>query len=93
MKRHIVLLSFAAAMISGAVFVVALFHQFALVEVAASSAIGDLLDEKRESNRARNSAVALMTVFLVGFYSFHAVFPLAMNGEVTMTEAQVTFDQ
>ena len=87
MKRHVltVLLSFAAAMISGAVFVIALFHQFALVEVAASiftglqvfflsSAIGDLLDEKKESNRARNSAVALMTVFLVGFYSFTRYF-------------------
>ncbi len=87
MKRHVltVLLSFAAAMISGAVFVVALFHQFALVEVAASiltglqvfflsSAIGDLLDEKKESNRARNSVVALMTVFLVGFYFFTRYF-------------------
>jgi len=87
MKRHVLtaLLSFAAAMISGAVFVVALFHQFALVEVAASiltglqvfflsSAIGDLLDEKKESNRARNSAVALMTLFLVGFYSFTRYF-------------------
>jgi hypothetical protein len=89
MKRHVltVLMSFAAAMISGAVFVVALFHQFALVEVAASiltglqvfflsSAIGDLLDEKKESNRARNSAVALMTVFLLGFYSFTWYFHL-----------------
>jgi fatty acid desaturase len=87
MKRQVltVLMSFAAAMISGAVFVVALFHQFALVEVAASiltglqvfflsSAIGDLLDEKKESNRARNSAVALITVFLVGFYSFTRYF-------------------
>jgi len=87
MKRHVltVLLSFAAAMISGAVFVIALLHQFALVEVAASIltglqvfflslAIGDLLDEKKESNRARNSAVALMTVFLVGFYSFTRYF-------------------
>ncbi len=87
MKRHVltVLMSFAAAMISGAVFIVALFHQFALVEVAASiltglqvfflsSAIGDLLDEKKESNRARNSAVALITVFLVGFYSFTRYF-------------------
>jgi len=87
MKRHVltVPMSFAAAMISGAVFVVALFHQFALVEVAASiltglqvfflsSAIGDLLDEKKESNRARNSAVALMTVFLVGFYFFTRYF-------------------
>jgi len=39
-----------------------------------SSAIGGLLDEKKESNRARNSAVALMTVFLVGFYSFTRYF-------------------
>jgi len=82
MKRHVltVLMSFLAAVISGAVFVVALFHQFALVEVAASiltglqvfflsSAIGDLLDEKKEPNRARDSAVVLVAVFLVAFYS------------------------
>ncbi len=82
MKRHVltVLMSFAAAVISGAVFVVALFHQFALVEVAASiltglqvfflsSAIGDLLDERKEPNRVRNSAVVLVVVFLVAFYS------------------------
>jgi hypothetical protein len=82
MKRHVltVLMSFMAAVISGAVFVVALFHQYALVEVAASiltglqvffmsSAIGDLLDEQQEPNRARNSAVVLVTVFLVAFYS------------------------
>jgi hypothetical protein len=87
MKRHVltVLMSFAAAMISGAVFVVALFHQFALVEVAASiltglqvfflsSAIGDLLGERGQSNRARNSAVVLVTVFLVAFYSFTRYF-------------------
>jgi len=37
-------------------------------------AIGDLLDEKKESNRARNSAVALMTVSLVAFYSFTRYF-------------------
>ncbi|HEX4544440.1 MAG TPA: hypothetical protein VH114_14840 [Candidatus Acidoferrum sp.] len=82
MKRHVltVLMSFVASVISGAVFVVTLFHQFALVEVAASlhtglqvfflsSAIGDLLDEKKEPNRLRNSAVVLVTVFLVAFYS------------------------
>ena len=87
MKRHVlsVLVSFVAAVISGAVFVVALFHQYALVEVAASiftglqvfflsSAIGDLLDAKKEPNRARNSAVVLMTVFLVAFYSFTRCF-------------------
>jgi hypothetical protein len=87
MKRHVVtvLMSFAAAVISGAIFVVALFHQYALVEVAASiltglqvfflsAAIGDLLDEKTELNRARNSAVVLVTVFLVAFYSFTRYF-------------------
>jgi len=87
MKRHVVtvLMSFAAAVISGTIFVVALLHQYALVEVAASiltglqvfflsAAIGDLLDEKTEPNRARNSAVALVTVFLVAFYSFTRYF-------------------
>ena len=82
MKRHVltVLASFVAAVISGAIFVVALLHQFALVEVAASiftglqvfflsSAIGDLLDERKEPNRVRNSAVVLVVVFLVAFYS------------------------
>ena len=87
MNRHVlsVLMSFVAAVISGAVFVVALFHQFALVEVAASiltglqvfflsSAIGDLLDEKQEANRARDSAVVLVVVFLVAFYSLTRYF-------------------
>jgi len=87
MKRHVVtvLMSFAAAVISGTIFVVALLHQYALVEVAASiltglqvfflsAAIGDLLDEKTELNRARNSAVVLVTVFLVAFYSFTRYF-------------------
>ncbi|HTT32510.1 MAG TPA: hypothetical protein VMH48_02815 [Methylomirabilota bacterium] len=82
MRRHFftILMSFVASIVSGAVFVVALFHQFALVEIAASlltglqvfflsSAIGDLLDEKKEPNRVRNSAVVLVTVFLVAFYS------------------------
>ena len=82
MRRHIftVLMSLVAAVISGAIFVVALFHQFALVEVTASlitglqvfflcSAIGDLLEQKQEPNRLRNSATVLVTVFLVAFYS------------------------
>lgn len=82
MKRHVftVLMSFLAAGISGAIFVVALFHQFALVEVTASlstglqvfflsSAIGDLLERKKEPSRVRNSAAVLLTVFLVAFYS------------------------
>ncbi len=82
MRRHIltILMSFAAAVISGAIFIFALFHQFVLVEVAASvftglqvfflsSAIGDLLDKKKEPSRARNSAVVLVTILLVTFYS------------------------
>lgn len=82
MKRHVltVVMSLLAAVICGTVFVVALFHQFALVEVAASvltglqvfflsSAIGDLLEEKNEPNRARNSAAVLAVLFLLAFYS------------------------
>ncbi len=82
MRRHAfsVLMSLAAVGISGAIFLVALFHQFALVEVAASvltglqvfflgAAIGDALEKKKEPNRARNSAVVLVTIFLVAFYS------------------------
>jgi len=80
--RHIlaILMSLAAAVIGGVIFIFALFHQFALVEVVASvltglqvfflsSAIGDLLEKKKESNRARNSAIVLVTIFLVTFYS------------------------
>jgi len=83
MKRHTlsVVMSFVAAVISGTVFLAALFEQYALVEVAASiitalqvyflsSAIGDLLEEKKEPYRTRNSVVVLMTIFLVAFYSF-----------------------
>jgi hypothetical protein len=87
MNRHAlsVVMCFAAAVISGTIFVAALLHEYALVEVAASvitglqvfflsSAIGDLLGERRQSNRARNSAVVLVTVFLVAFYSFTRYF-------------------
>lgn len=82
MRRHLltVLMSLAAAVISGLIFIFALFHQFALVEVVASvltglqvfflsAAIGDLLDKKKAPSRARNSAVVLVTLFLVTFYS------------------------
>ena len=66
-------------------FVAALLHEYALVEVVASvvtglqifflsSAIGDVLEKKRESNRVRNSAVVLVTVFLLAFYSFTKYF-------------------
>jgi len=87
MKRHVlsVVMSSAAAVISGTVFVVALFDQYALVEMAASivtalqayfvsSAIGDLLEEKKETNRTLNSVAVVMTIFLVAFYSFRKYF-------------------
>ena len=87
MKRHAVsvVMSLAAAVISGTVFLLALFDQYALVEMAASiitalqvfflsSAIGDLLEKKKETNRARNSAVVLITIFLVAFYLFRRYF-------------------
>ena len=87
MKRHVlsVVMSSAAAVISGTVFVVALFDQYALVEMAASivtalqvyfvsSAIGDWLEKKKETNRTRNSVAVLMTIFLVTFYSFRKYF-------------------
>jgi len=87
MKRHAVsvVMSLVAAVISGTVFVVALFEQFALVEMAASvttalqvfflsSAIGDLLEKKKETNRTRNSAVVLIAIFLVAFYLFRRYF-------------------
>ena len=87
MKRHAVsvVMSLVAAVISGTVFLLALFDQYALVEMAASiitalqvfflsSAIGDLLEKKKETNRARNSAVVLITIFLVAFYLFRRYF-------------------
>jgi hypothetical protein len=80
-----VLMSLVAAAMSGAVFILALFRQYAMVEVAASiltglqvfflsSAISDLLDKKKETSRGRNSAVVLLTIFLVAFYSFTRYF-------------------
>ena len=87
MKRHAVsvMMSLVAVVISGTVFVVALFDQYALVEMAASivtalqayfvsSAIGDWLEKKKETNRTRNSVAVLMTIFLVAFYSFRKYF-------------------
>lgn len=81
MKHNVrtILVSVAAAVLSGAIFVIALFHQFALVEVAASiltglqvfflsAAIGDLLEDKTQANKARNAAVVSLTVLLAGFY-------------------------
>lgn len=74
-------LSLLASVTSGAIFLLALLHQFALVEVAASlttalqvyslsSAIADRLEKAKRPRNRRNSLVILFTVFLVAFYFF-----------------------
>lgn len=80
-----IVLSLAASVAGGAIFLFSLIHKFALVEVAASlvtalqvyflsSSIADLLEKaKRPANR-RTSLVILFTVFLVAFYSFTLYF-------------------
>ena len=83
MGRHIfsIMLGLVAAITSGAIFLVSLFHQFALVEIAASlltglqvfflgSAIADMLEKKKNASRLRNSWVIVFTVFVIAFYSF-----------------------
>jgi len=81
-----VLMLLCGRRVSGAIFVVALLHEFALVEIAASivtaanryflsSAISDLLEGKK-ANRGRKFDVVLVTIFLVAFYSFHALFSM-----------------
>jgi membrane protein DedA with SNARE-associated domain len=83
MNRHIfsIVLSLAATVISGAIFLDSLFRQFALVEIAASlltalqvfflsSAIADTLEKQKKTSRSRNSWVVAFTVFLIAFYSF-----------------------
>ena len=83
MRRHVltVLMNLLAAGICGAIFLVALFHEFALVEVAAalltglqvfflSAAIADMVERKKQASRVRNSAVVLATIFLIAYYSF-----------------------
>ena len=82
MRRQVlaVLVSTGASVLSGAIFVVALIHQFALVEVAASlltglqvfflsSAIGDVLEEQGKTNRARCIAVVLLALGLLAFFA------------------------
>jgi hypothetical protein len=80
-----VVVAAAAAVVSGIMFVIALFHQFALVEVAASlltglqvfflsSSIGDLLEEQTKANKARQFAVLSTTAGLLVFYALTAHF-------------------
>jgi hypothetical protein len=81
-RRHIreILMSAAASVVSGAVFIVALIHQFALVEVAASlltwlqiffltSTIGDALEDNEKRNQPRDVAVVALTMALVAFFA------------------------
>ncbi|HKE34055.1 MAG TPA: hypothetical protein VKB66_02585 [Candidatus Acidoferrum sp.] len=83
MFRYIlaIALNLAASVTSGAIFLLSLIHQFALVEIAASlvtalqvfflsSAIADLLEKAKRPGQRKNSLVVLLTVFLVAFYSF-----------------------
>jgi len=83
MKAHLVVIivTALAAVTCGATFLLALFRQFGLVEVAASmgagaevfflsSSIGDLLEDKEEPNRRRflaalGLAVAIVVYFLI----------------------------
>lgn len=82
MKSHIgmILTAFLSAVASGAVFLLALNRQFAVVEVAASlaigvqvyflsSSIGDLLESKSEPNRLRCVAsLSIVAGLLVYFF-------------------------
>lgn len=87
MSRYIfaIALSLAASVASGAIFLLALIHQFALVEVAATlvtalqvyflgSSIADLVEKAKPPASRRTSLVVLFTVFLVAFYSFTRYF-------------------
>ena len=83
MKAHllVIIVTGLAAVTCGATFLLALFRQFGLVEVAASlgagaevfflsSSIGDLLEDKQEPNRARfiaalGLAAAIVVYFLI----------------------------
>lgn len=87
MLRYVfaIALSLAAAVASGIIFLFALIHQFALVEIAASlatalqvyflsSAIADMIERAKRPNKRRNSLAILFAVFLVAFYSFTLYF-------------------
>ena len=80
-----ILLSLAATVTSGAIFLDSLLRQFALVEVAASfltalqvffltSAIADKLEKQKKTSRSRNSWVVAFAVLLIAFYSFTRYF-------------------
>jgi hypothetical protein len=81
MRRQVLalLMSVGASLLSGAIFLVAFFHQFALVEVAASlltwlqifflsATIGDALELQQKTNRARSIAVISLALGLAAFF-------------------------
>ena len=87
MLRYIfaIALILAASAGSGAIFLLALIHQFALVEIAASlvtamqvyflsSAIADMIERAKQPSRQRNSLAILFAIFLVALYSFTRYF-------------------
>jgi hypothetical protein len=83
MKAHLVVIivTALAAITCGATFLLALFRQFGMVEIAASlgataevfflsSSIGDLLEDKKQPNRKRfvaalSLAAAIVVYFLI----------------------------
>src|SRR5438034_363139 len=78
-------LSLAASVISGAIFLISLVDQLALVEIAASlgtalqvfffsSALADLI-ERGKASRGRNAWAIVFAVLLIAFYSFTRYFP------------------
>ncbi|HKD49661.1 MAG TPA: hypothetical protein VKB90_02635 [Candidatus Acidoferrum sp.] len=87
MLRYIfaIALGLAASAACGAIFLFALIHQFALVEIAASlitalqvyflsSAIADMIEKAKRPSRQRTSLAILLAIFLVAFYSFTRYF-------------------
>ena len=85
--QHIfsIALSLAASLTSGGIFLLSLFDQLALLEIAASvctalqvfffsSAIADLI-ETGKTSRSRNFWVVLFAVLLIAFYSYSRYSP------------------
>lgn len=81
MKAHLVVIiaTALAAVTCGATFLLALFHQFGQVEVAASlgagvevfflsSSIGDLLEDAPNPNRRRFTVAILLVAAIVAYF-------------------------
>jgi hypothetical protein len=81
MKAHllVIIVTALAAITCGATFLLALFRQFGMVEVAASlgataevfflsSSIGDLLEDKKQPNRRRFVAALSLAAGIVVYF-------------------------